>query len=133
LLATSTVEAILANSAGLRYPLQLTIWPMFTRLVSRDSAAVAVHASNTVFLVGSGTVWRWSNNQIESHDPASAAFATAVIASHCSTGSAIPVRSIRQPCGTKMPKRVVMTVSLVHLTDRHQPGFRQRSPTCRRT
>src|SRR5262245_11451141 len=94
---------------------------MLTRLVSRASAAVVVHASNTLFWVGSGTVWKWSNSQIESHDPASAAFATAVIASHCSTGSAISVRSIRQPCGTKIPNRVVMTVSLVHHTDRHHP------------
>ena len=35
--------------------------------------------------------------------PASAARATAVIASHCSTGSSISTRSIRQPCGTNTP------------------------------
>src|SRR6266540_3098719 len=92
---------------------------MFTRLVSRDRAAVVVQHSKTVFFVGCGTVWKWSNNQIESQDPASAAFATAVIASHCSTGSSILTRSIRQPCGTKIPKRV-MCVSLVH-RDKYPP------------
>ena len=59
-------------------------------------------------MVGCGTVWKWSYSQIESQDPASAALATAVIASHCSTGSAMPTRSIRQPCGTKIPNRVLM-------------------------
>ncbi len=53
-------------------------------------------------------VWKWSNSQIESQDCSSARFATAVIASHCSTGSAICARSIFQPCGTNKPKRVVM-------------------------
>jgi len=64
-----------------------------------------------VLSLGSGTVWKWSNSQIESHDCSSALLATAVIASHCSIGSAICARSIFQPCGTKTPKRVVMLTS----------------------
>ncbi len=105
------MDAILAYSDGLRYPLQPTIWPMFTRLVSRASAAVALQHSKVVLSLGSGTVWKWSNSQIESHDCSSARLATSVIASHCSIGSAMPARSIFQPCGTKTPKRVVMLPS----------------------
>ena len=74
-------------------------------------AAVALQHSKVVLSLGSGTVWKWSNNQIESQDCASARLATSVIASHCSTGSAICARSIFQPCGTKIPKRVVMRSS----------------------
>src|SRR4051794_20351325 len=86
---------------------------MLTRLVSRASVAVAVQHSKTEFSVGSGMVWKWSYSQIESHGPASAALATAVIASYCSTGSAISTRSIFQPCGTNTPKRVVMHRNLI--------------------
>src|SRR4029453_18164104 len=100
------------------YPLQPTIWPMFTRWVSRASAAVVVQHSNTVFLVGSGTVWKWSYSQIESHEPPSATFATAVIASHCSTGSSILTRFIRQPCGTKTPN-LTLILFLILSMDAH--------------
>jgi len=84
---------------------------MLTRLVSRASAAVALQHSKVVLSLGSGTVWKWSNSQIESHDCSSTRLATSVIASHCSIGSAICARSIFQPCGTKTPKRVVMLPS----------------------
>ncbi len=102
------MELIFAYSAGLRYPLQPTIWPTFTRVVSRASAVVAVQHSNVAFSVATGTVWKWSNNQIESQDPASAALATLVIDSHAWTGSLMWTRSIFQPCGTKTPKRAVI-------------------------
>ena len=38
LLTTSSVEIILATSAGLRKPLQITMWPRRTRLVSAERA-----------------------------------------------------------------------------------------------
>src|SRR3712207_2233195 len=81
---------------------------MLTRLVSRASVEVTVQHSNVVLIVGSGVVWKWSYTQTESHGPASAARATAVIASYCSTGSAISTRSIFHPWGTNTPKRTLM-------------------------
>src|SRR5688572_19779840 len=67
-----------------------------------------VQHSKVVLMVGSGVVWEWSYTQIESHGPVSAALATAVIASYCSTRSAISTRSIFHPCGTNTPKRTLM-------------------------
>ena len=48
------VDMTLANRAGLRYPLQLTICPTLTRSVSRASVAEMVNDSKTVFIVGFG-------------------------------------------------------------------------------
>src|SRR5690349_4973783 len=86
---------------------------MLTRVVSRASVAEAVQHSKVVLRVGRGTVWKWSYSQTESQGPASAALATAVIASYCSTGSAISFRSIFQPCGTNTPKRTLMPANLI--------------------
>src|SRR4051812_35892377 len=88
---------------------------MFTRLVSRASVDVTVQHSKVVLMVGSGMVWKWSYTQTESHGPASAALATAVIASYCSTGSAISTRSIFHPCGTKTPKRILIPAKYLDL------------------
>src|SRR5690349_20107850 len=84
---------------------------MLTRLVSRASVEDTVQHSKVVLRVGSGTVWKWSYTQTESHGPASARRALPVIASYCSTGSAISVRSIFQPCGTKIPKRMLIVAT----------------------
>src|SRR3954466_2570853 len=95
---------------------------MLTRLVSRASVEVTVQHSNVVLIVGCGVVWKWSNTHTESHGPASAALATAVIASYCSTGSAISTRSIFQPCGTNTPKRTLIPATYRILKDRPRLG-----------
>ena len=82
--------------------MQVHIWPSFTRLVAAAYAAISVHASWVASCVGTGTVWKWSNTQIESNGPSSAALATPSMVAQCSLGS-MPARSSRHPCGTNSP------------------------------
>ena len=106
--------------------MQPTIWPMLTRVVSRASVDVTVQHSKTLLIVGSGTVWKWSYTHTESHGPASAALATAVMASYCWIGSAISTRSIFQPCGTNTPKRTLIPATYLILVG---GTSRRRGPT----
>ena len=76
--------------------MQVHIWPSRTRLVEAANAAISDQASNVDSSVGSGTVWKWSYTQIDSHGPASAALASSRIVVHWSaTGT--PTRSSRHP------------------------------------
>ena len=85
--------------------MQVHICPSLTRLVAAANAAISVHASWVASWVGTGTVWKWSNTQIESKGPSSAAWATPSMVAQCSFGS-MPARSKRQPCGTNSPNRM---------------------------
>ena len=60
------LEVILAESVGLRYEVQLTIWPRRIRLVASASAAMVVQHSNTASCDGSGMLWKWSYTHTES-------------------------------------------------------------------
>ena len=53
---TSIVEAIFAVRAGLRNPVQITMWPSRAREVACASAASIVNDSKVISSVGSGTV-----------------------------------------------------------------------------
>ena len=99
---TSMVAIILATSAGFRYPLQITMCPSRTRLVTAASAASAVNDSNVSSSVGCGTVWKWSNSQIDSKPSRSASFATATVRAQAAAGSQ-PSYSPVHPCGTTTP------------------------------
>ena len=57
-LMTSMVEDILAVSAGLRKPVQMTMWPSRTRSVAMARAARTVNDSKVISSVGCGTVWK---------------------------------------------------------------------------
>ena len=59
-LITSTVEVILASSAGFRYDVQPTIWPRRMRDVRWLMAAIVVQHSNIASWAGTGTLWKWS-------------------------------------------------------------------------
>ena len=50
------VEAIFAVRAGLRKPVQITMWPIRTRDVACARAASIVNDSNVISCVGAGTV-----------------------------------------------------------------------------
>ena len=75
----SSVDAIFAVSAGLRNPLQMTMWPSRTRSVSAARALSEVNDSNVSSSVGFGTVWKWSKSQIDSDPRRSACCATATV------------------------------------------------------
>ena len=92
----STVAATFARYAGLRYAMQVHIWPSLIRDVVAANADINVHASWVASSVGTGTVWKWSYTQSDSHGPASAACASPLITSQCFAGS-MPTRSCRQP------------------------------------
>ncbi len=87
-------EIILAVRAGLRNAVQMTMWPRRTRLVSAASAASEVNDSKVISSVGRGTVWKWSNSQIDSKPSRSACWATSVVRRHASAG---PSRRTRRP------------------------------------
>src|SRR5688500_10269325 len=101
-LIVSRVDAILAVSAGLRNPLQMTIWPSLTRSVSAASAARAVKDSNVISSVGFGTVWKWSKSQTDSNPRRSACLATATVRCHPLAASQ-PSYSPVHPCGQITP------------------------------
>ena len=65
-LMTSMVLIIFAVSAGFRNAVQMTMWPIRTRSVGAASAASDVNDSKVISSVGRGTVWKWSNIQIDS-------------------------------------------------------------------
>ena len=98
-LIVSIVEIILAVSAGFRNPVQMTTWPSRTRSVRAASAESVVNDSNVISSVGRGTVWKWSNSQIDSTPSRSASWATATVRRHASSGSQ-PSYSPVQPWGT---------------------------------
>ncbi len=62
------------------------ICPIRMRLVVAANAAISVHASCVASSVGTGTVWKWSYTQSDSHGPASAASARSFITGHWSAG-----------------------------------------------
>ena len=111
----SIVEIILAVRAGLRNAVQMTMWPRRTRSVSAASAASEVNDSNVISSVGRGTVWKWSNSQIDSNPSRSAWRATSVVRRHASSGSQ-PSYSPTQPWGTIAP--IFMTVCHAETLDR---------------
>ena len=83
--------------------MQVHIWPSRIRPVTAANAAIRVHASWVASSLGIGTVWKWSNTQIEDQSSlASARRASPAITPQCCEGS-IPTRSMRQPCGTNSP------------------------------
>ena len=84
---TSIVEIILAVSAGLRNAVQMTMCPRRTRDVDAASADRDVNDSNVSSSVGRGTVWKWSNSQIDSKPRRSASWATSTVRSHAARGS----------------------------------------------
>src|SRR6476619_5998303 len=98
----SIVEIILAVSAGLRNAGQVPMWPFRTRSVRAASADSDVNDSKVISSVGRGTVWTWSNNQIDSKPRRSASSATSVVRRHASSGSQ-PSYSPTQPWGTTAP------------------------------
>ena len=57
-LMTSIVEDILAVSAGLRNPVQTTMWPRRTRSVAIARADSTENDSKVISSVGCGTVWK---------------------------------------------------------------------------
>ena len=104
-LMVSRVEIILAVRAGLRKPVQMTIWPMRTRRVSAASAESDVKGSKTISWAGTGTVWKWSYSQTESNPRRSACWATATVRAQAASGRQ-PRYSMNQPCGTTSPMRI---------------------------
>ena len=80
----------------------MTMWPSRTRFVSAARAASEVNDSNVISSVGRGTVWKWSNSQIDSKPSRSAWTATSVVRRQASDGSQ-PSYSPIQPCGTMTP------------------------------
>ena len=82
----SIVEIILAVRAGLRNAVQMTMCPRRTRSVSAASAASDVKDSKVISSVGRGTVWKWSNSQIDSKPSRSACRATSVVRRQASSG-----------------------------------------------
>ena len=58
--------------------------------------------SNVISSVGRGTVWKWSNSQIDSNPSRSACRATSVVRRQASSGSQ-PSYSPTQPWGTIAP------------------------------
>ena len=81
-LMTSRVQIILAVRAGFRNAVQMTMCPRRTRSVDAASAARLVNDSKVISSVGSGTVWKWSNSQIDSNPSRSACWATATVRAH---------------------------------------------------
>ena len=57
---TSIVDDSFAVRAGLRNPVQTTMWPRRTRLVAIARAVRTENDSKVISSVGSGTVWKWS-------------------------------------------------------------------------
>ena len=86
-LITSIVEIILAVSAGLRNAVQITTWPSRTRVVTAASADSIVNDSKVISSVGRGTVWKWSNTQMDSIPRSSACLASATLRLQASDGS----------------------------------------------
>ena len=70
--------------------------------MSAASAESVVNDSNVISSVGRGTVWKWSNSQIDSNPDPSACWATAIVRRHASSGSQ-PSYSPVQPWGTMTP------------------------------
>jgi hypothetical protein len=103
---TSTVDAILAVRAGLRNPVQITMWPRRTRWVTIASAVSTLNDSKVISSVGSGTVWKWSNAHSDSKPSASAWTARATVRSQATAGSQ-PSYSPFQPCGANSPTFIV--------------------------
>ena len=101
-LIVSIVEIILAVRAGLRKAVQMTMWPSRTRVVSAARADRLVNDSKVISSVGRGTVWKWSNSQIDSKPSRSACWATATVRRQASSGSQ-PSYSPTQPWGTITP------------------------------
>src|SRR5690349_4007238 len=99
---TSIVDIILAVSAGFRYGEQTTMCPSRTRDVAVARALRAVKDSNVISSVGRGTVWKWSNSQIDSNPSRSACRATSAVRFQASSESQ-PSYSPTQPCGTIAP------------------------------
>src|SRR3954451_3432587 len=90
--------------------MQVHIWPSRTRSVDAANAAIRVQASWVAWSPGTGTVWKWSYTQTDSHGPASALRARSRMTVHCRSGS-IPTRSCRQPWGTKIPNLMAVTLA----------------------
>ena len=99
---TSIVEAILAVRAGLRKPVQMTMWPIRARDVACASAASIVNDSKVISSVGRGTVVKWSNTQIDSKPSVSACRARAIAVAQASAACQ-PSNSPFQPWGTITP------------------------------
>jgi hypothetical protein len=105
----SSVDAILAVRDGLRKPLQITTWPSRTLSVEAASAESEVNDSKVSSSVGRGTVWKWSNSQIDSKPSRSARRATSSVRAHARSGSQ-PSYSPVHPCGTIRPSFMVCTL-----------------------
>ena len=99
---TSIVDDILAVRAGFRNPVQTTMWPSRTRSVTIASAVSTQNDSRVISSVGSGTVWKWSNAQIDSKPSASASVPARPSAPRPAAGSQ-PSYSPFQPCGAISP------------------------------
>ena len=85
-LITSRVDDSLAVSAGLRKPVQTTMCPSRTRVVTIASAASTENDSNVISSVGSGTVWKWSKTHSDSKPSSSACRASSTVRAHASAG-----------------------------------------------
>src|SRR4051794_29113664 len=125
-LIESRVDIIFAVSAGLRNAVQMTMWPSRTRDVCEASAASEVNDSNVISSVGRGTVWKWSNSQIDSKPSSSACFATLSVRRHASRESQ-PSYSPCQPWGTITPSFMsLLELPADRSTMRLMQGERQR-------
>ena len=87
-------------------------------MVSAASADSVVNDSNVISSVGRGTVWKWSNSQIDSNPSSSACVATTVVRRQASSGSQ-PSYSPVQPCGTMIP---IFIGSLPRTSPHHDRG-----------
>ena len=72
--------------------------------------------SNVISSVGRGTVWKWSNSQIDSKPSRSACCATSVVRRHASSGSQ-PSYSPIQPWGTITPIFIASSPSMLAVVD----------------
>ena len=84
---TSIVEIILAVRAGFRNAVQITTCPRRTFVVTAARADSIVNDSKVISSVGRGTVWKWSNTQIDSMPSSSACFASVTLRAHAFAGS----------------------------------------------
>ena len=101
-LMTSIVDDSFAVSAGLRNPVQTTMWPRRTRSVAIASAESTENDSKVISSVGSGTVWKWSKTQSDSKPSASACSASSTVRAQASAGGQ-PSYSPFQPWGAINP------------------------------
>ena len=92
----------LAVRPGFRKPVQTTMWPRRTRVVTIAIAASIENDSNVISSVGSGTVWKWPNTQSDSKPSDSACRVSSIERAHAVAGSH-PSYSPFQPWGTISP------------------------------